>query len=156
MSGPLLNAPGFFGKLPTAGDFVSRRLPMGFVAVWDPWVTRHLARRGDFAPLCFVHPETPAGAMTGVILPSRDRAGRRFPLTLAAPGASAPPGWYTALQAAGAAAVAGVLDADALAARLAPLPPAAPGGAPERLLLWLPGGAPEAELRALLAPEETD
>ena len=26
---------GFFGKLPSAGDFVQRRLPAGFVDVWD-------------------------------------------------------------------------------------------------------------------------
>ena len=35
--------PGFFGKLPSRGDFVTRRLPQGFVAGWDGWLREVLA-----------------------------------------------------------------------------------------------------------------
>ena len=159
MPGPILIPPGFFGKLPAHGDFVTRRLPMGFVAVWDPWVALHLARRADFPPLRFAHPGTAGGAMsggamTGVVLPSRDRAGRAFPLTLAAAGASAPEPWYEALTEAGVAAARGECDADALAARLETLDPAE-AGAPPRPLLWLAGGVPAAiGPEALLAEAE--
>lgn len=161
MSGPVLIPPGFFGKLPRAGDFVSRRLPSAFVGFWDPWVSRYLAGRPGFPPLCFLHPATPVGSVTGAVLPSRDRAGRRFPLTLAAFGAvPVATEWYTALLALGGAAARGDLDAEALATGLETLtPPFAPGAA-THLLLWRPGGepeavdptAPEAMLDALLAP----
>jgi len=141
MSGPLLTAPGFWGKLPAAGDFVGRRLPAPFVRHWDRWVTRHLVPRlAGLDVLCF-HARPPgAPAMTGVVLPSADRAGRRFPLTLAAPLAGpADPDWYPALAALGRAG----LDVPTLDARLLALPPPA-GCAPTdaALTLWTPGTPP--------------
>jgi type VI secretion system protein ImpM len=163
----VLTAPGFFGKLPLAGDFVSRRLPPGFVDVWDRWISRHLARRPLGAPLCFLHPATPAGAMTGVVLESRDRGGRRFPLTLAARSApraylpAAAVAWHATLIAAGEAATGGDIGVEALDARLGAMagPPVPDGPDARGLLLWRPGAAPretEAEapepiLDALLA-----
>src|SRR5690606_36950533 len=30
--------PGFYGKLPSRGDFVSRRLPADFIGQWDAWL----------------------------------------------------------------------------------------------------------------------
>ncbi len=131
---------GFFGKLPGTGDFVARGLPAGFVRFWDGWVSRRLVGRLDRALRFFV---AAAGPMTGVVIPSFDRAGRRFPLTLAAPARGpAAPGWYAALEAIGAAAVGERLGPDALEARLARHPPVAgaePAAAP--FLLWT-GGAP--------------
>lgn len=140
MSGPLLTpGPGFWGKLPAAGDFVARRLPPAWTESWDRWVSRHLALR--LAPddlLCFA-----TGAMTGVVVASRDRAGRRFPLTLAAPLAGiAPPPWYGALADLARAAAAGKLDGTALEARLASLDPPLPEIAAPGLRLWLPGSRP--------------
>jgi type VI secretion system protein ImpM len=141
VSGADLSLPGFFGKLPAAGDFVSRRLPPGFVRFWDRWASRHLVPRLDEA-LCFLLP-----GCTGVAVPSADRAGRRFPLTLAAvppPGDDGPEaatGWYAELSALGRAAAAGALDVDALDARLRALP--CPPLAPARgLLLWSAGQPP--------------
>ena len=29
---------GFYGKLPSEGDFVTRRLPWEFTSVWDDWL----------------------------------------------------------------------------------------------------------------------
>ena len=30
--------PGFYGKIPLLGDFVSRRLPRHFIEPWDSWL----------------------------------------------------------------------------------------------------------------------
>ncbi|WP_338114240.1 type VI secretion system-associated protein TagF, partial [Thiorhodococcus mannitoliphagus] len=35
--------PGFYGKLPGLGDFVSRRLPVDFTQPWDLWLRESLA-----------------------------------------------------------------------------------------------------------------
>ena len=137
MPGPLLTAPGFCGKLPAAGDFVGRRLPAAFVRLWDRWVARHLvaAPRRRAAVLCFPLAPAPAGADRRRRCASADRAGRRFPLTLAAP-----------LAGAGRSRLvrrprrprrgrrrAATLDADALDARLArPAAPAAGRAEPPR------------------------
>jgi type VI secretion system protein ImpM len=136
--------PGFFGKLPATGDFVSRGLPSAFTAAWDRWLARHLATRlPDGAPPLFFHRAGPP-QVSGVVLPSRDRAGRRFPLTLAATGALAPEA-LAALAEAGAAAIDDALPPDALAGVLAQLDlRGAPTGSPPppALLLWADAVSP--------------
>jgi type VI secretion system protein ImpM len=151
--------PGFYGKLPTAGDFVARGLPEGFVRAWDRWLARHVVPRLDRpwppAGLRFLHP----GPVTGVVRPSADRAGRRFPLTLAAAAPLQPAAWYDALAAVPAASLA----PDALQAALAKHPAAANGPHTPGLLLWTAGAPVAADpeacgavLEALLAePAET-
>lgn len=93
------NATGFYGKLPAAGDFVTRTLPGAFVAPWDDWLQRSLlASRAQLGERwTAIYLESPLwrfalqpnicgpSAWTGVLMPSVDRAGRYFPLTLAAP-----------------------------------------------------------------------
>jgi len=90
---------GMFGKLPAAGDFVTRSLPGAFVAVWDDWLQRSLvASRAKLGSgWNAVYLQSPIWrfalqpqvcgpqAWAGVLMPSVDRAGRYFPLTLAAP-----------------------------------------------------------------------
>lgn len=90
--------PGWFGKLPSLGDFASRRLPHDFIAVWDWWLQGALdashAHLGDdwlrcylTAPIWrFVLLPNLVGdtAWSGVLMPSVDRVGRQFPLTVAA------------------------------------------------------------------------
>jgi type VI secretion system protein ImpM len=92
-------APGLFGKLASHGDFVQRRLPPDFVAAWDTWLQQGIregrlrlgaawSERYLHAPLWrFVLAPGVCGqsGMAGVLLPSLDRVGRHFPLTLAAP-----------------------------------------------------------------------
>ena len=92
-------APGLFGKLASHGDFVQRRLPPDFVAAWDTWLQQGMhagrARHGAAWPERYLHAPlwrfalAPGvcgqAAMAGVLLPSVDRVGRHFPLTLAAP-----------------------------------------------------------------------
>lgn len=96
------DVPGWYGKLPTLGDFASRRLPAAFITAWDDWLQRAIAQsRGALGndwldtylkspAWCFVlMPDTlraaGPGAWGGVLMPSVDRVGRYFPLTLAAP-----------------------------------------------------------------------
>lgn len=125
---------GYFGKIPATGDFVGRRLPAGFVRVWDRWVVRNLTplvAEGiwpDHVGLRFLIGPAASGPMAGVVLPSADRVGRRFPLTVASPtlaaaagyAASAAP-WFDRIERAAAAARDGELDADGLAGELAGL-----------------------------------
>lgn len=89
---------GFFGKLPSHGDFIRRRLPDAFVNLWDEWLQRCIAEsrtRLDSAWLNvyltspvwrFVLCDGVVGAATfaGLVIPSVDRVGRYFPLTIAA------------------------------------------------------------------------
>ncbi|RUZ99042.1 type VI secretion system-associated protein TagF, partial [Mesorhizobium sp. M7A.F.Ca.US.002.01.1.1] len=37
-----MTLPGFYGKMPATGDFVTRRLTGDFVRVWDRWLAQHL------------------------------------------------------------------------------------------------------------------
>jgi type VI secretion system protein ImpM len=120
MSEPALTpAPGWYGKLPALGDFASRRLPPAFIQAWDDWLQQGLATARDewgsrwlerylVAPIVrFWLREGVLGHMAwaGLVMPSVDRVGRHFPLTLAAPagplaaalGARA---WFGALDAA--------------------------------------------------------
>jgi type VI secretion system protein ImpM len=112
---------GFFGKLPARGDFVRSGLPHGFVAPWDCWLRRVLAASqailGDQwesawleAPVWrFALPSGQCGPDTvlGVFMPSVDRAGRYFPLTLARLGGDArDTGFLSAAESAGRAAIA--------------------------------------------------
>jgi type VI secretion system protein ImpM len=89
---------GFYGKLPSHGDFLRRRVSDAFVGVWDPWlqdcVTASRTALGD--TWLDVYLTSPAwrfacsagvcGAMplVGLMVPSVDRVGRYFPLTLVA------------------------------------------------------------------------
>jgi type VI secretion system protein ImpM len=89
---------GFDGKLPSRGDFVGRGLPRSFLGPWRAWVDASLVASrtalGEAwlaawleAPIW--HFALPGGvcgpdAVLGLIMPSIDRAGRHYPLTVAA------------------------------------------------------------------------
>lgn len=138
---------GFLGKLPARGDFVARGLPRSFREPWDAWAAAMMpASRAllgeDWLPAWLEAPvwrfALPPGlcgpaAATGVWLPSVDRAGRHWPLTLAAvlPGVAGAPAaagpWLDALEEVGIAAVMEDAGPEALEARLAPLAAGAPG-----------------------------
>lgn len=89
---------GFYGKLPSHGDFLRRRVSDGFVGVWDSWLQESLATSraalGDgWLDVYLTSPAwrfaCAAGAcgaapVIGVMVPSVDRVGRYFPLTLVA------------------------------------------------------------------------
>lgn len=89
---------GAYGKMPALGDFFRLDLPQVFIGAWDGWLQNAmtlgqsvLGTQWDHhymsAPLwrftlaagvCGPH------RMMGVLMPSVDRVGRRYPLTLAA------------------------------------------------------------------------
>jgi len=88
---------GFFGKIPSLGDFVTRDLPREFLDTWDDWLQRSIAESkaalGDawldtyltspiwrFVLLPGVCGES---GWAGILMPSVDKVGRYFPLTFA-------------------------------------------------------------------------
>jgi type VI secretion system protein ImpM len=87
---------GFYGKLPSHGDFLRRRVSDGFVGVWDSWLQESMAASraalGDHwfdayltSPVWrFACASGACGSapVLGVMVPSVDRVGRYFPLTL--------------------------------------------------------------------------
>jgi type VI secretion system protein ImpM len=89
---------GFYGKLPSHGDFLRRRVSDAFVDAWDAWLRECLAAsRTALGPRWLdVYLTSPAwrfvcaaGAcgpapVIGVAAPSVDQVGRYFPLTLVA------------------------------------------------------------------------
>jgi len=91
-------APGLYGKLPILGDFVYRRLPASFVQPWDAWLQASLCASREqlgsgwlevylTSPIWrFVLSPGNCGdkASAGILMPSVDKVGRYFPLTLAA------------------------------------------------------------------------
>ncbi len=85
-----------YGKLPGRGDFVRSGASRGAVRALDRWLQEglHAAKRRqpagfaaayDTAPAYgFVfHPKDGADTLAGVLRPSRDRSGRRFPFVIA-------------------------------------------------------------------------
>lgn len=152
---------GFCGKLPSRGDHLALGLPRGFTDPWNAWLDATLpavraalgeAWREAWMEAPIWHFALPGGqcgaaAALGVWMPSVDRVGRLFPLTLAWVGACADlPGddaaWRAAAEQAGLAALGSDMSPEELAARLDAAP--APGGAarPAAAARWWTEGAP--------------
>lgn len=88
---------GFFGKIPSLGDFVTRDLPRDFLDTWDDWLQQSVAASksalGDAwlnaylnSPIWrFVLLPGVCGksGWAGILMPSVDKVGRYFPLTFA-------------------------------------------------------------------------
>jgi type VI secretion system protein ImpM len=127
---------GFFGKLPTHGDFVHRELPDLFLNRWDAWlqevISASQAQLGQHwldayltSPIWrFVldRDVIDGTAWAGMLMPSVDRVGRYFPFTVAtridgACGltrvATAAEPWFAGIESQGLAALdRDVLDLD--------------------------------------------
>ena len=87
---------GFYGKIPSKGDFVQRRLDRAFTNSWDDWLqgcmdSSRARLDSDWLAKYLVSPlwrfALPPGifsenAIVGVIMPSVDSVGRHFPLTM--------------------------------------------------------------------------
>ncbi len=133
---------GFHGKLPVAGDFLTRGLPSGFAAFWDGWATRHLARREGW-PQGGLRLRLVSGGRVaaGVAVPGADRVGRRFPLAafVIAPLLPDPPlldPWCEAALAALRQAQHGGLSPDALDDLLLAVDPPEGEGRAHAMQLW--------------------
>lgn len=99
MNASLTRRPGVFGKVPSHGDFITRGLDRTFVEPWDRWLRAWLSDGQRLLGSAFQETflRSPAwrfvlgpgiagpGAWAGVKVPSADRVGRTFPLTLAIP-----------------------------------------------------------------------
>lgn len=95
--------PGWHGKLPSLGDFASRRLDAAFIEPWDGWLAAGLLALRQTQPDTWLDAylgspswrfllmpgvlpgAAGAQAWCGVLMPSVDRVGRYFPLTLVLP-----------------------------------------------------------------------
>jgi type VI secretion system protein ImpM len=152
---------GLFGKLPARGDFVRVGLPGSFIEPWDAWLQRAIdaARRtmGErwlpawldapvwrfSLPLWVCGP----GAVLGLMIPSVDRVGRYFPLTLAAvypegrvaPGGATGDAWLDICEAAGRMALEEDATPEQVAARL-PIPEDGTEPGDDHSLWWTAGG----------------
>lgn len=153
-------ATGLFGKLPARGDFVRVGLPGQFVTPWDAWLQDVVAGSRDRLGAVWLDAwlEAPVWrfalapglcgpqAALGVLLPSVDRVGRYFPLTLAAlpanggGGAAMGEAWLDAAESAGRAALEQDATQEQVAALLPPAPPG--GGLPAHGSLWWTEGGP--------------
>ena len=162
-------AVGFFGKIPSRGDFVRAGLSRQFIAAWDgrlqdvlPACGRLLGSRWEeawrTAPAWRF--ALPGGRFVrhpvlGLFLPSVDRAGRRFPLTIAAEGADDGRAFLDEAEQVGRDAIDAGLDPEMLLARLrriAPPPPARQPILPEAVGRWWSGPESLAAAEAL-APD---
>jgi type VI secretion system protein ImpM len=163
---------GLFGKLPVRGDFVQLGLPGSFVRPWDAWLQHAMAgsqaRMGDAWLPAFL--ESPVwyfvlpggmcgtGAVLGLLMPSVDRVGRYYPLTLAAvfpPGAGVPGPdiagpWLEASEAAGRAALDEDVTPDEVMRRLPRLDAAAASELSGCGEWWTAGGPRVAAARLAL------
>jgi type VI secretion system protein ImpM len=135
---------GYFGKIPARGDFVGAGLPFAVVRAWDKAISACLAGAKEKladrwldlwleAPVWrFALPESQCGpaALLGLWMPGVDRAGRHFPLMIAAscPGANPEDmarhgtAWLDAAEDAGRDAIADDLTPDQLMVRIPPPP----------------------------------
>ena len=90
---------GYFGKLPSHGDFINRYLPNTFINPWDHWLQESMVACKESLPENWIatymtmpvyHFALSPGvcgetAWTGILMPSRDYSGRLFPFTMAVP-----------------------------------------------------------------------
>jgi len=88
---------GWYGKIPSIGDFTSRRLPRHFIDIWDSWLQHSIVASREqlkehwldsylTGPIWhFVLMPGVCGnnIWTGILMPSVDNVGRYFPLTFA-------------------------------------------------------------------------
>jgi type VI secretion system protein ImpM len=95
---PRAAVPGWYGKLPSLGDFATRRLPVEFVKTWDAWLQDVITASRDALAerwfdcyltmpiwrFVFLPGLVTQSGWAGVLMPSVDRVGRHFPLTVAA------------------------------------------------------------------------
>lgn len=91
----IASVPGWYGKLPGFGDFASRRLSNAFITDWDSWLQQgmtQLRHSGENWLERYLNSPVWRFALGahilgtqywfGILMPSVDRVGRYFPLTL--------------------------------------------------------------------------
>jgi type VI secretion system protein ImpM len=90
---------GWYGKIPSLGDFASRRLPLDFIGIWDSWLQQAMATSRMQLGECWfsLYMTSPIwrfilmpgicgnSLWAGILMPSVDKVGRCFPLMIAIP-----------------------------------------------------------------------
>lgn len=134
MSAADLILPGFYGKMPATGDFVTRRLSADFVRGWDRWLAQNIVPLFGLetwpqnTALRFLAGPGSFGGSVGIVLQSADRVGRQFPLSVVARLYEAPlklayaERWFDGIETAALAAQRGELTPDELDTALTALP----------------------------------
>jgi len=133
---------GVYGKLPAHGDFITRNLNPDFIKVWDEWLQHFISTSqeqigADWLDIYLTSPiwqfvfspgVVDSNMWAGIIMPSVDRVGRYFPISIVQPlpvsesavnFALSQDDWYQHLETQCLLALDGEIDADELAAALA-------------------------------------
>lgn len=133
---------GLYGKLPAYGDFIFRNLNSAFITPWDEWLQHFISGSqeqigDDWLDIYLTSPIWRFVLSPGVIdntmwagmmMPSVDRVGRYFPISIARPFASninpvdfmlRQHVWFNALESHCLTALDGQIDADELIAAVA-------------------------------------
>jgi type VI secretion system protein ImpM len=133
---------GLYGKLPAHGDFVTRNLNPNFIKVWDEWLQHFISTSqeqigADWLDIYLTSPiwqfvfspgVIDSNMWAGLIMPSVDRVGRYFPISIVRPlpvsesvvnFALSQDDWYQQIETQCLLALDGEIDADELAAALA-------------------------------------
>lgn len=135
---------GVYGKLPAYGDFVFRNLNASFMTPWDEWLQHFISGSQeqlgeDWLNIYLTSPIwrfvlSPGvidnNMWAGLMMPSVDRVGRYFPISIVKPFSSnvspvnfmmKQRGWFNALETHCLAALDGSIDVDELASVVADL-----------------------------------
>jgi len=94
-----LTKSGYYGKIPSKGDFVSNELPRTFIETWDQWLQESIVSSreqlldqwldnyltGPIWRFVLSKGVCDENAWAGIVMPSVDSVGRYFPLTIATP-----------------------------------------------------------------------
>jgi type VI secretion system protein ImpM len=147
----VLASPGFFGKIPSRGDFISRRLAATLAGSWDNWLgmltlSAKEAAAEDWPEVWLTAPLwqfvlgadlAPEAGAAGVIIASVDRVGRMFPFSIIGPAIGIPnDSWFDTAEELILSALDDAFDPNILDAALTQLgpPPAGAAIAPNQSL----------------------
>ena len=132
---------GLYGKLPAYGDFIFRNLNTSFISPWDEWLQHFISGSqeqmgDDWLDIYLTSPiwrfvlspgVIDSNMWAGLLMPSVDRVGRYFPISLVKPFAEninpvkfllEQKEWFDSLEVQCLSALDGSIDADALIERV--------------------------------------
>jgi len=133
---------GIYGKLPAHGDFIARHLNSSFISIWDEWLQHFISTSqeqigSDWLDIYLTSPiwqyvfspgVIDSNMWAGIIMPSVDRVGRYFPISIVRQLSATQSAvdfvlhqddWYHQIESHCLLALEGEIDANQLAAMLA-------------------------------------
>jgi type VI secretion system protein ImpM len=144
-----------FGKLPAHGDFINRGLPAPLRKSLDHWITRHIGQRSLPAGALRVRLTLGGAPYFAVIIASRDKHGRGFPIVAVASdqGQELPvvDHWCDLSAEMLSEAISDGTEADTLVQALPSLPNETKGEPQTADILWQQGCAPQPLASAIAA-----